>query len=182
MVGPADYVLRAGRVGVLKREHQRRLSALTRLARSIGAAPHGCGSCNRSVGHKNYFPPDAQRASRNGPTTLRAPAQQIVFRVYKRKPTQTPAPRHETRALLHRPVTGPHAHAPCCAPLNNHRQQPQPAKHDDAPKVSPWSLHRSRSQTVCLPSRLPPSVLDAVFALSAGRALGFSVIMRFSAA
>ena len=31
MVGPADYGLRAGRVGVLKREHQRRLSALTRL-------------------------------------------------------------------------------------------------------------------------------------------------------
>ena len=50
MVGPADYGLRAGRVGVLKREHQRRLSALTRLARSIGAAPHGCGSCNRAVG------------------------------------------------------------------------------------------------------------------------------------
>ena len=52
MVGPADYGLRAGRVGVLKREHQRRLSALTRLARSIGAAPHGCGSCNRSVDRK----------------------------------------------------------------------------------------------------------------------------------
>ena len=26
MVGPADYILRAGRVGVLKREHQRCLS------------------------------------------------------------------------------------------------------------------------------------------------------------
>ena len=33
MVGPADYGLRTGRVGVLKREHQRRISALTRLAR-----------------------------------------------------------------------------------------------------------------------------------------------------
>ena len=52
MVGPADYVLRAGRVGVLKREHQRRLSALTRLARSIGAAQHGHGSCIRPVGRK----------------------------------------------------------------------------------------------------------------------------------
>ena len=52
MVGPADYGLRTGRVGVLKREHQRRISALTRLARGIGAAPHGCGSCNRSVGRK----------------------------------------------------------------------------------------------------------------------------------
>jgi len=52
IVGPADYGLRARCVGVLKREHQRRLSARTRLARSIGAAPHGCGSCNRSVGHK----------------------------------------------------------------------------------------------------------------------------------
>ena len=52
MVGPADYGLRAGRVGVLKREHQRRLSALTRLARSIGAAQHGHGSCIRPVGRK----------------------------------------------------------------------------------------------------------------------------------
>ena len=52
MVGSTDYGLRTGRVGVLKREHQRRISALTRLARGIGAAPHGCGSCNRSVGRK----------------------------------------------------------------------------------------------------------------------------------
>ena len=52
MVGPADYGLRAGRVGVLERERQRRLSALTRLARSIGAAQHGHGSCIRPVGRK----------------------------------------------------------------------------------------------------------------------------------
>ena len=52
MVGRAEYGLRTGRIGVLKRERQRRLSALTRLARSIGAAPHGCGSCNRAVGRK----------------------------------------------------------------------------------------------------------------------------------
>ena len=52
MVGPADYGLRTGCVGVLKREHQRRLSAPNRLARSIGAAQRGCGSCNSSVGRK----------------------------------------------------------------------------------------------------------------------------------
>ena len=52
MVGPADYGLRTGRVRVLKRERQRRLSALARLARSIGAAQHGCGSRNSSVGRK----------------------------------------------------------------------------------------------------------------------------------
>ena len=66
MVGPADYVLRAGRVGVLKREHQRRLSALTRLARSIGAAQHGHGSYIRPVvGRKlacNRHPNTAPRA------------------------------------------------------------------------------------------------------------------------
>ena len=50
MVGRAEYGLRTGRVGVLERERQRRLSALTRLARSIGAAQPGCGSCNSSVG------------------------------------------------------------------------------------------------------------------------------------
>ena len=38
MVGRAENGLRARRVSVLKRERQRRLSALTRLARSIGAA------------------------------------------------------------------------------------------------------------------------------------------------
>ena len=55
MVGPADYGLRTGHVGVLRREHQRRLSALTRLARRIGAAQRGCGSCNSKVGRKLRF-------------------------------------------------------------------------------------------------------------------------------
>ena len=55
MVGRAEYGLRTGRVRVLKRERQRRLSALTRLARSIGAAQHGHGSCNRSV-RRNLSP------------------------------------------------------------------------------------------------------------------------------
>ena len=52
MFGRADYGLRIRRVGVLKRQRERRLRALTHPTRSIGATQHGHGSCNRLVGRK----------------------------------------------------------------------------------------------------------------------------------
>ena len=153
MVGPADYGLRTRRVGVLKREHQHRLSALTRLARRHrrGAA-RMLKSCNRSVGHKpNYFPP-TRKPQR--PTTLRAPAQQIVFRVYKRKPTQTPAPRHETRALLHRPVTGPHAHAALHSTTIDNNHSPQNTTTRRKCLRGRFTVHALR-RSACLPDCRP---------------------------